>query len=148
MPLPDAPLIFTDGSKTGCRAYLVHGSTPVTLQFSPASSQVIELHIVIKVFELYSASFNLISDSQYVVNLLAVLKVVGKVNFRSTIGDLLNKLQSLILNRSYPDFVQHIQAHTGLPDPLAEGNDLVDKAARAASAFLIQTPVELAHSFM
>jgi hypothetical protein len=34
-----------------------------------------------------------------------------------------------------------------LPGPLAEGNDLVDKAARAASAFLIQTPVELAPEF-
>ena len=60
---------------------------------------------------------------------------------------MLNKLQSLILNRSSPFFVQHIRAHTGLPGPLAEGNDLVDKAARAASAFLIQTPVELAREF-
>ena len=80
MPLPDALLIFTDGSKTGCGAYLVHGSMPVTLQFL-SSPQVIELHIVIKVFELYSESFNLISDSQYVVNSLAVLEVVGKVSF-------------------------------------------------------------------
>lgn len=67
MPLPDAPLIFTDGSKTGCGAYLVHGSTPVTLQFPPASPQVIELHVVIKVSELYSASFNLISDSMWLI---------------------------------------------------------------------------------
>ena len=69
------------------------------------------------------------------VNSLAVLEVIGKVNCQSTIGDLLNKLQSLILNRSSPFFVQHIRAHTGLPGPLAEGNYLVDKAARAASAF-------------
>ena len=118
MPLPDAPLIFTDGSKTGCGAYLVHGSTPVTLQFPPASPQVIELHIVIKVFELYSASFNLISDSQYVVNSLAVLEVVGKVNFRSTIGDLLNKLQSLILNRSSPFYNNRILPHPSHKIPL------------------------------
>ena len=96
MPLPDAPLIFTDGSKTGCGAYLVHGSTPVTLQFPPASPQVIELQIVRKVFELYSESFNLISDSQYVVNSLAVLEVMGKVNFRSTIGNLLKLLELLL----------------------------------------------------
>ena len=75
------------------------------------------------------------------VNSLVVLEVVGKVNFRSTIGDLLNKLQSLILNRGSPFFVQHIRAHTGLPGPLAEGNDLVDKAAIAASAFFIQIPL-------
>jgi hypothetical protein len=81
VPLPDAPLIFTDGSKTGCRTYLVHDSTPVTLQFPPSFPQIIELQIVIKVFELYSEYFNLISDSQYVVNSLAVLEVVEKVNF-------------------------------------------------------------------
>jgi hypothetical protein len=75
------------------------------------------------------------------------MEVVGKMNFQSTIGDLLNKLQSLILNRSSPFFVQHNRAHTGLPGPLAEGNDLVDKAARDASALLIQTPVELAREF-
>jgi hypothetical protein len=80
------------------------------------------------------------------------MEVVGKMNFQSTIGDLLNKLQSLILNSSSPFFfffflVEHIRAHIGLPGPLAEGNDLVDKAARAASAFFIQIPVELAHEF-
>ena len=144
MPLPDAPLIFTDGSKTGCGAYLVHGSTPVTLQFPPASPQVIELHIVIKVFELYSESFNLISDSQYVVNALAILEVVGRVNLRSSIGDLLSKLQNLLLHRSSPFFVQHIQAHTVLPGPL--DNDIVDKAAQAA-VFLACPALDLAHDF-
>jgi hypothetical protein len=34
-----------------------------------------------------------------------------------------------------------------LPGPLAEGNGLVDKAAKAVTAFWIQTPVELAHEF-
>ena len=103
-----APLIFTDGSKSGCGAYLVQGSVPIVLQFSPASPQVIELQIVIKVFELYSESFNLISDSQYVVNALAILEVVGRVNLRSSIGDLLSKLQNLLLHRSSRFFVQHI----------------------------------------
>ena len=74
-----APLIFTDVSKSGCGASLVQGSEPIVLQFTPASPQVIELQIVIKVFELYSESFNLISDSQYVVNALAILEVVGRV---------------------------------------------------------------------
>ena len=86
VPLKGAPLIFTDGSKSGCGAYLVQGSAPIILQFPPASPQVIELQIVIKVFELYSESFNLISDSQYVINALAILEVVGRVNLRSSIG--------------------------------------------------------------
>ena len=66
-PLPDVPLVFTDGSKTGQGAYLIIGSFPVTIQFPPASPQVIELQIVIKVFELIPGPLNLISDSQYVV---------------------------------------------------------------------------------
>jgi hypothetical protein len=78
-PLPDVPLIFTGGSKTGYGAYLVVGSWPVTIQFSPTSPQVIELQIVIKVFELIPGPLNLISDSQYVVNMLQCLEVVGKL---------------------------------------------------------------------
>ena len=146
VPLKGAPLIFTDGSKSGCGAYLVQGSAPIVLHFPPASPQVIELQIVIKVFELYSESFNLISDSQYVVNALAILEVVGRVNLRSSIGDLLSKLQNLLLHRSSPFFVQHIRAHTGLPGPLAEGNDIVDKAAQAA-VFLACPALDLARDF-
>ena len=43
VPLKGAPLIFTDGSKSGCGAYLVQGSAPIVLQFPPALPQVIEL---------------------------------------------------------------------------------------------------------
>lgn len=146
VPLKGAPLIFTDGSKSGCGAYLVQGSAPIVLQFPPASPQVIELQIVIKVFEQHSGAFNLISDSQYVVNSLAILEVVGRVNLKSSIGDLLSKLQNLLLHRSSPFFVQHIRAHTGLPGPLAEGNDIVDKAAQAA-VFLACPALDLARDF-
>jgi hypothetical protein len=69
-PLPNAPLVFTDGSKTGQGADLITVSSPVTIQFPPASPQVIELQIVIKVFELIPGPFNLISVSQYVVIML------------------------------------------------------------------------------
>ena len=103
-PLLDAPLIFTDGFKTGYGAYLVAGSSPVTIQFPPASPQVIELQIVIKVFELIPGPFNLISDSQYVVNMLQCLEVVGKVNLKSTIGKLVLTMQDFILNRHSPFF--------------------------------------------
>ena len=146
-PLPDAPLVFTDGSKTGQGAYLITGSSPVTIQFPPASPQVIELQIVIKVFELIPGPFNLISDSQYVVNMLQCLEIVGKINLRSTIGELVIKLQRIILNQHSPFFIQHIRAHTGLPGPLAEGNDIVDKASRKCMAFLMASSIDLAHDF-
>jgi hypothetical protein len=94
-PLPDAPLVFTDGSKAGQGADLITGSSSVTIQVPPASPQFIELQIVIKVFELIPGPFNLISDSQCVVNMLQCLEIVGKINLRSTIGELVIKLKEL-----------------------------------------------------
>ena len=54
------------------------------------------------------------------------------------------KLQRIILNRHSPIFIQHIRAHTGLPGPLAEGNDIVDKASRKCMAFLMASSINLA----
>ena len=50
-PLPDAPNIFTDGSKTGCGVYMVEHQKPVLYQFQPNSPQVVELQIVLEVFK-------------------------------------------------------------------------------------------------
>lgn len=36
-------------------------------------------------------------------------------------------LQKYIQRCSCPFFVGHIQAHTGLPGPLADGNDAIDR---------------------
>ena len=52
----------------------------------------------------------------------------------------------MLLHRSSPFFVQNIQAHTGLPGPLAEGNDIVDKAVQAA-VFLACPALDLACDF-
>ena len=99
---------------------------------------------MIKVFELIPGPFNLISDSQYVVNMLQCLEIVGKINLRSTIGELVIKLQRIILNLHSPFFIQHVRAHTGLPEPLAEGND---KASRKCMAFLMASSIDLACDF-
>ena len=123
------------------------GPPPVTLQFPPASAQVIELKIVIKVFESFPHSFNLFSDSQYVVNMLLCLEVVGKINLWSPIGNLIFTLCNLILQRTTPFFVQHVRAHTGLPGPLAEGNDIADKATRIFMALSTASPISQAREF-
>lgn len=102
---------------------------------------------MIKVFELIPGPFNLISDSQYVVNMLQCLEIVGKINLRSTIGELVIKLQRITLNWHSPFFIQYIRAHTGLPGPLAEGNDIVDKASRKCMAFLMASSIDLARDF-
>jgi hypothetical protein len=60
-------------------------------------------------------------------------------------GELVIKLQRIILNRHSPFFIQHIRAHTGLP--FAEGNNIVDKASRKCIAFLMASSTDLARDF-
>ena len=62
-------------------------------------------------------------------------------------GELVIKLQRIILNRHSPFFIQHIRAHTGLPGPLAEGNDIVDKASRKCMSFLMASSIDLERDF-
>ena len=50
-PLPGAPNIFTDGSKTGCGACMIEHNEPVLCQYQPGSSQVVKLQIMLKVFK-------------------------------------------------------------------------------------------------
>lgn len=48
-PIVEAPNVFTDGSKTGCGAYMIKGHKPVLHQFQPGSPQIVELKIVLEV---------------------------------------------------------------------------------------------------
>ena len=95
-PCRGAPNIFTDGCKTGCGAYMIEHKDPVLCQFQLGSPQIVELKIVIEVFKKCYFSFNLISDSAYVVNAVKILELVGPIKLTSTICTLLQKLQKLI----------------------------------------------------
>lgn len=86
----------------------------------------------------------MISNSLYVVNILKHLEITGQINLKSTIGDLLVQLQAMIWQRDHPFFVQHIRAHIR---PLAEGNDLADRASRSIFAFFNSTPFDCAQKF-
>ncbi|KAL6033115.1 hypothetical protein STEG23_035688 [Scotinomys teguina] len=77
-------MIFTDGSKTGCGAYVIDSQEPVLHQFSPGAPQKVELAIVAEVFKACSFSFNLISDSLYVVNAVKSLECAGPIKHSST----------------------------------------------------------------
>lgn len=136
VPLQGAPNVFTDGSKTGCGAYMIECQEPVLCQYRPGSPQVIELKIVLEVFRNCPFAFNLLSDSLYVVNVVKILEVAGPIKVSSTISQLLGNLQALIWERDCKFFIQHIRAHTGLPGPLSEGNSLVDCCTRMEFIFL------------
>lgn len=126
-PIKDAVNVFTDGSKTGCGVYMVEGRDPV----------------VRKDFDF---PFNLISDSQYVVNLVLSLEVAGQIKVCSTIQTLALQLQKLLWERRQPLYIGHIRAHSGLPGPLSRGNDIVDNCTRMEFIFLA-SPMELASQF-
>lgn len=105
-------------------------------QYQPGSLQVIECKIVIEVFKNCLFSFNLNSDSPYIVNAVKILEVAGPIKPSSTLSALLQELQSLIWHRDQKFFIQHVRAHTGLPGPLSEGNDIVDRCTRMEYIFL------------
>jgi hypothetical protein len=51
-------------------------------------------------------------------------------------------LQNIILAQKHPFYIGHIRAHSGLPGPLAAGNDYIDRALIVEA--LISDPVTLA----
>lgn len=80
------------------------------------------------------------------VNAVKVLEVAGPIKLASSVSVLLQKLQKLILDRNHRFYIQHIRAHTGLPGPLATGNNTVDSWTRAEYIFL-GSAIELATQF-
>ena len=78
---------------------------------------------------------NIVSDSCYVVNALKILEVAGVIKPSSTVFSLFCDIQDCLL-----------RAHSGLPGPLAAGNNLADKATRLVLT-VIQTAEQNARDF-
>lgn len=92
------------------------------------SAQLVELAAIVKVFELVPQTFNLYTDSCYIAAPLPLLETVPYIKPSTPASALFAKIGELLLLRTNPFFAAHIRAHTGLPGPLAEGNDSVDNA--------------------
>ncbi|KAI5146465.1 hypothetical protein MUG91_G583n1 [Manis pentadactyla] len=117
-PIEGAPTIFTDGSSNGTAVYVVH-SKVFSHCTTPASAQVVELRAVALVLLHFSSSFNLYSDSQYVVNAVSRLETVPLIDTSTTaIQQLFVQIQSLLQQRTEHCYIGHICAHTMLPGPL------------------------------
>ncbi|XP_012892228.1 PREDICTED: endogenous retrovirus group K member 11 Pol protein-like [Dipodomys ordii] len=130
-PIPTAPTIFIDGSKNGKAAYVLNKQQHV-IETCFKSAQLVELFAAITVFDKYKDSpFNLYSDSKYVVGALQTLEMVPIIQPTTPTFQMFSELQKLIRQRSTPFYVGHIRAHTGLPGPLAQGNELADLATRS-----------------
>ena len=74
--IENAFIVFIDSSSKGKVACVI-GSYVYSLEFPPASAQIIELHAVATVFEmLKNQAFNLYTDSQYIAHGLQLLEIV------------------------------------------------------------------------
>ncbi|KAL6087658.1 hypothetical protein STEG23_030584 [Scotinomys teguina] len=120
-------MVFIDGSKNGKAAYVINGQKSV-INTPYFSAQLVELFAALTVFQLFQdCPFNLYSDSKYVVGALQKLEMVPVIQPTTATFDVFYTIQKLIRQRSCPFFVGRIRAHTGLPGPLAQGNDLADQ---------------------
>ena len=75
-PLENVLTVFTDGSSSGKAAHVIRSHVH-SLEFLPASAQIIVLHAVGAVFEmLKNQAFNLCTISQYITHGLKLLETV------------------------------------------------------------------------
>lgn len=143
-PIPGAPTVFIDGSKNGRAAYVIdEQSYCVKTPFE--SAQLVELYAALCVFEnLFDSPFNMYSDSRYVVGALNVLEMVPVIQPNTPTFQMFFRLQKCIRQRPCPFFVGHIRAHSGLPGPLAQGNDLADSATGLIMSLQTSDPLRAA----
>jgi hypothetical protein len=92
-PIPGAVNVFTDGSKGGVGVVYVEGNQPQAHVIPYQSAQAVELYAVLQVFQEVEEAFNLVSDSQYVVQAVQQLETLGVIKAASTVCTLLSSLQ-------------------------------------------------------
>ena len=144
-PIPEGAVVYTDGSKSGTGAYVHEGKT-TTIQFDHTSPQLTECQVVLEVLKNFPGPLNIVSDSSYVVNAVNSLETVGMIKMSSTVASIFQEIQNELLSRSSPIYITHIRAHSGLPGPMAKGNQQADRATRIG-AFVIISPLEAAAKF-
>ena len=72
-------------------------------------------------------SLNIVTDSQYAERVVFPIQTVDLIQDESELTSLFLQLQQKIRNRSDPLYITHIRSHTGLPGPLAQGDNEIDQ---------------------
>ncbi|KAL6085603.1 hypothetical protein STEG23_025074 [Scotinomys teguina] len=75
----------------------------------------------------FSEPLNIVTDSQYTERVVLHIETAEFIPDESELTSLFIQLQDIIRNRKHPLYITHIRSHTGLPGPLAQGNDEIDK---------------------
>lgn len=115
------------------------------------SPQIRELSAVVRVFEKFSEPLNLVTDLAYVAGVTGraehtLLKEVSNPK----LFKLLSKLVHLLSHKEHSYHVMHVRLHTGLPGPIAEGNqraDALEMAVDHPNIPNVFTQARLSHKF-
>ena len=110
-----------------CKAVtIINGKSHVQVT-EQTSAQRDELRAVIWAFQhLRDCTFNLLTDSRYIVGLFPHIETANILENKTTIFSFLFDLQKEIKHRDKKYFVGHIRAHSSLPGLLHEVNALAD----------------------
>ena len=99
-PLEGAILVFTDGSSNGKAVTIINGKSHVQVT-EETSAQRTELRVVIWAFQhLRDRTFNLLTDSRYIVGLFPHIETTNIPENKTTIFSLLFDLQKDIKHRN------------------------------------------------
>ncbi|KAL6087838.1 hypothetical protein STEG23_011789 [Scotinomys teguina] len=117
---------YTDANKQGKAGYKSEDLNKV-VQSPYNSVQKSELYAILLVLMDFSESLNIVTDSQYAERVVLHIETAEFIPDESELTSLFIQLQDIIRNRKHPLYITHIRSHTGLPGPLAQGNDEIDK---------------------
>jgi len=125
-PISNAPTYFIDGNKKGI-AGIVGPDIKKKLPTTYSSVQRVELYALYALLSLQPLSFTVYTDSEYLASLFPDFVTAFLYNLDEELYILFSKTQTLIQSRTEPFFIAHIYTLSGLPGPLATGNDAVDR---------------------
>ncbi|KAL6055503.1 hypothetical protein STEG23_020485, partial [Scotinomys teguina] len=125
-PISGVRTFYTDANKQGKAGYKSEDLSKV-VQSPYNSVQKSELYAILLVLMDFSEPLNIVTDSQYAERVVLHIETAEFIPDESELTLLFIQLQDIIRNRKHPLYITHIRSHTGLPGPLAQGNDEIDK---------------------
>ncbi|KAL6031193.1 hypothetical protein STEG23_024783, partial [Scotinomys teguina] len=125
-PISGVCTFYTDANKQGKAGYKSEDLSKV-VQSHYNSVQKSELYAILLVLMDFSKPLNIVTDSQYAERVVLHIETAEFIPDESELTSLFIQLQDIIRNRKHPLYITHIRSHTGLPGPLAQDNDEIDK---------------------
>ncbi|MBV2133725.1 DDE-type integrase/transposase/recombinase [Pseudomonas sp. MAP12] len=125
-PISGVLTFYTDANKSGKAGYKA-GEVSKVVQSPYTSVQKAELYAILMVLMDFTEPLNIVTDSQYAERVVLHIETAEFIPDNTELTSLFLQLQETIRNRSNPIYITHIRSHTGLPGPLAQGNDEIDR---------------------